>query len=110
MSESKPSTAAKLAGLLLTFFVLIPVSALLITWAAGLLWSWHLEPQYGPGPKPIAWYGIAMLVFLIVREKRVDGEAEKAPVLAPIRTLAHTAAFTAVTLASSCFVRALFWN
>ncbi len=42
------------------------ISALLNSWALSVLWRWFVAAEYGHGPSPGAWFGIATIARLAI--------------------------------------------
>lgn len=42
------------------------ISALIQAWTITKLWTWFVAAEYGPGPSMGAWYGISIILGLIV--------------------------------------------
>jgi hypothetical protein len=64
-------------------FLFAPVYGMVFVACARKVWAWFLEPQYGEGPRPAAWYGIQCIFVLLYAYKSVttpDPELSKDPV------------------------------
>lgn len=76
---AKMTLPSLLGVLVLTAFVLSPISALMMGYTASRIWVWFVAPQYGAGPEPIVWVGIFFIVGLAtVRRPRKEEDEELA--------------------------------
>lgn len=99
-------------GLAVATFVTAPLSALLVSWAAGTMWDWFLRPQYGAGPSSAAWFGIATIAGIVLvgplsnlaKEERNGSVTAKS-----IGYLLGIAIVMPVVVGSAWVVRALVW-
>lgn len=81
---------AAIAAFVASLVGIVLVHALVMTWACSTLWGWFVAPSTGIALPSAAWFGIAMIVGLFLRQKTrrlaekkpTDAEKEK-----PIRTL-----------------------
>jgi hypothetical protein len=106
MSEQRSLDA--FLGLVLLFFILIPLSALAEAGAAQLLWRWFVAVQYGAGPTMPAWYGLFMIAgiaHLGLREKKLP-EAEGYTLLVLFQ-FAHALLTIGFMLAAATLVRVI---
>lgn len=73
---------------LVTITAISPLSDAPIALAYRQVWHWLLEPQYGPGPTILSWFGIVTLftafVFVASLSKRARDEDAKIPSVAII--------------------------
>lgn len=86
-------------GLFLFTLAMIPVNALVSTWAASKYWSWFVEREYGLGPSRGAWYGmfaifglaLTGLLLTTAKEEYLDDDGKKraATSVAAIRSVIY---------------------
>lgn len=99
-------------GLAVATFVTGPLSALLVSWAAGTMWDWFLRPQYGAGPSAAAWFGIATIasIILVGPLSGIAKDNQDAPITAKsIGYLLGVAIVMPLVVGSAWIVRALVW-
>lgn len=66
MSRDESSGIDAVIGVAIALLVLAPLGALLSTWGATTLWRWYVEPQYGAGPTAQTWYGLSLLLGMMM--------------------------------------------
>lgn len=59
------------------FLVALLVDAVLNAWVMSALWRWFAAPQYGAGPTLGAWFGVALIARLILRNEADEDHALK---------------------------------
>lgn len=55
---------------LLTILALAFVRPLLFAWSASTMWSWFVARDLGPGPSYAAWFGLSMILGVILALNR----------------------------------------
>lgn len=98
---------------LVVALVLAPISSLLATQAAELIWRWYLAPQYGAGPTTRAWFGMSALASLalvgIAHLVINHGNAKPVTVVTTLQTVAMTQAAAWLVVLSAWWPRLLGW-
>lgn len=66
----------KLLATVVVALAIAPIAGLIEAFTYSTLWRWFVARQYGHGPSYPVWYGLAMILGLIVHNTRRQG-AEK---------------------------------
>ena len=90
--------------LLLLGFMLGVLGSLLMAWCMSKVYGWFVAPDLGPGPSLAGWYGLAVVVHLIImgplsNVQRQKEESESA--YAPLGTLIGISLASVIITASS---------
>lgn len=72
MSDKNESESVKtiLTALAITV-VMTPINAFIYSWTMSKFWEWFLKEQFGEGPSFGAWFGINMILSVIIGEKLI---------------------------------------
>lgn len=107
---------SNIALLFLMMFLLAPVNALVTSAICSRIWLILIEPSFGDGPQPAAWYGISVLVSIFTYHKgATDPKTEKklktSPIIASITTnLSHWLLMLMLLLTAALSARILGWS
>ena len=56
-------------GIVAWFCISVLAGAFLRAWSLSLLWRWFETPQYGLGPSMGAWFGLSMIVEVVIVQR-----------------------------------------
>lgn len=105
----KKSPLEVFIGIILIFFVVVPITAIIESATAVQLWEWFLVDEYGKSPSYGAWFGLtSILTILTLTFKKEVPKIEGGIVAYVISIILICAVSCLAILGSAAIVQAMF--